>query len=164
MRRSGGSLPTSTNRSNLRVTAFGGLRRSALMSRIRSRGNASTELRMMHLLRHASLRGWRRHYLITGCPDFCWPRKHVALFVHGCFWHGHSCGRNLEPKSNRAFWWEKLQKNKHRDDRTARILRQRGWTVVTIWECDLRRNPSKCIRRLANVLSRGSRKHKKRPK
>ena len=85
-------------------TSFGGLCRSDLMSRISSYGNLTTEIRMAKLLRRAGLKGWRRHLALPGKPDFAWPAKKVALFVDGCFWHGHTCKRNLKPKTNAQKW------------------------------------------------------------
>src|SRR5688500_5461932 len=85
------------------ITSFGRLTRSALMARIRGTGNATTEMKVVRLLRARHITGWRRHAKLPGKPDFVWPRSRVALFVHGCFWHGHDCGRNLTSKSNEAF-------------------------------------------------------------
>jgi DNA mismatch endonuclease Vsr len=62
--------------------------RSNLMSRIRSRGNHTTELRLAELMRAAGVRGWRRHLPLPGSPDFAFPRVRLCVFVHGCFWHG----------------------------------------------------------------------------
>jgi DNA mismatch endonuclease, patch repair protein len=135
-------------------TSFGGLSRSALMSRVRSRGNATTELRMVHLLRSAKLFGWRRHLPLPGSPDFAWERERVALFVHGCFWHGHNCDRNLVPRSNTAAWMEKIGRTRRRDAGSAALLRSGGWSVVTVWECRLRKNPASCLKRVANALFR----------
>lgn len=135
------------------ATTFGGLSRSALMSRVRSRGNATTEMRMVSLLRQRGITGWSRHERLVGHPDFCWTSEKVVLFVHGCFWHGHGCGRNLTPRSNRELWSRKIAANCQRDQRTARALRRLGWSVLTAWECELSRNPWNCIRRLENKLA-----------
>src|SRR5215510_3405686 len=108
-------------------TTFGGLTRSQLMSRIRSRGNKTTELHAVSLLRAKGITGWRRHAPLVGRPDFVWPKSRVALFVDGCFWHGHDCGRNLRPKTNAALWEQKIAANKARDRQNARELRLKGW-------------------------------------
>src|SRR3989338_5349071 len=100
-------------------TSFGSLSRSALMSRVRSRGNVTTELRLARLLRKARLRGWRRNQPYVGNPDFAWPDFKVAVFVDGCFWHGHNCGRNLSPKTNATQWKAKIKRNKERDRRVG---------------------------------------------
>ncbi|MGD9632043.1 MAG: very short patch repair endonuclease [Pirellulales bacterium] len=135
------------------LTTFGGLSRSALMARVRSHSNLTTELRLVHFLRTAGISGWRRHFPVLGCPDFCWPKERIAVFVHGCFWHGHNCGRNLVPRSNRKFWVSKIKGNQKRDTRISRSLRKHGWTVITIWECILTKSPQYCVRRIARYLS-----------
>jgi DNA mismatch endonuclease (patch repair protein) len=134
------------------ASGFGRLSRSDLMSRVRSRGNKTTEGRMLFLLREARLTGWRRHAKLPGNPDFVWPKLLVALFVDGCFWHGHDCGRNLTPKNNAEHWRRKFEATRRRDASTRRELRRRGWTVVSIWECQLKRFPDVCVRRVRTVL------------
>jgi DNA mismatch endonuclease (patch repair protein) len=129
-------------------TTFGGLSRSALMARIRSTRNATTELKMVSLLRAARLRGWRRNFPLLGKPDFVFPKQKQAVFVDGCFWHGHGCGRNLKPKRNTALWRKKINGNQRRDQRVTRTLRTAGWRVIRIWECALAKNPETCIRRI----------------
>lgn len=133
-------------------TTFGGLSRSALMSRIHSYGNLTTEVKMAKLLRKACLKGWRRHLPLPGKPDFVWPRKKLVVFVDGCFWHGHTCKRNLTPKTNVKTWQEKILGNKKRDSRVRRRLRSKGWKVIRIWECQLRRQPLKCLKRIEAAL------------
>ncbi len=143
-------------RSKGRLTTFGRLKRSELMARIRSQSNASTELRMASLLRQVSMSGWRRHLPLAGHPDFAWPKQRVALFVDGCFWHGHYCGRNMTPRSNARLWREKILRNRRRDRRVARGLRAEGWAVMRIWECALGDRPTACLGRLRRVLSYSS--------
>jgi len=133
---------------NCEPSGFGVLSRSDLMSRIRSRGNKSTECKLMTLLRSRGITGWRRHPKLPGRPDFVWPRHRVAVFVDGCFWHGHQCGRNLTPKKNSELWEKKFAATRHRDIKNGRILRGRGWMVLRIWECGLRRAPEACVRRI----------------
>ncbi len=133
-------------------SGFGGLSRSALMSRVRSRGNKTTELRMVALLRQYGIAGWRRHTKLPGNPDFVWSKLHVALFVDGCFWHGHQCGRNLTPENNAELWEKKFAATRLRDAANARNLRKRGWVVVRVWECALKRAPETCVRRIQSAL------------
>ena len=134
------------------ATTFGGLTRSMLMARIRSSGNATTELTLAALLRVHRLSGWRRQWPIAGKPDFAWPALRVAVFVDGCFWHGHNCGRNLSPRTNASAWRAKIAGNQARDRRTVRCLRGKGWRVVRIWECALRKNPLRCVRQIQRAL------------
>ena len=133
-------------------TTFGGLARSQLMSRVRSKGNVTTEIRLKSQLRHAGIHGWRRHLTLPGRPDFAWPKERVAVFTHGCFWHGHRCGKNISPKTNRQEWEAKIAGNRARDARVARTLRRQGWVVMRIWECQLAKDPNRCVRRIKRAL------------
>lgn len=125
-------------------TTFGGLRRGQLMSRVRSTGNLTTEKHLASLLRKAGLTGWRRHQQLPGRPDFVWRKAKVAVFVDGCFWHGHDC-RNLTPKTNVGAWQEKIENTRARDVRNTQSLEQMGWAVVRIWECYLNKDPEQCL-------------------
>lgn len=107
--------------------------RSAVMSKIRSRGNRSTEIAAAALLRRSRVKGWRRHVALPGRPDFTFRSARVAIFIDGCFWHG--CPKHFRaPKSNEAFWTAKIARNKSRDREVGRKLRALGWRVVRIWE------------------------------
>ena len=139
---------------NPKTTTFGSLSRAELMSRVRSIGNVTTELRMIALLRSQKLRGWRRHIRLPGRPDFAWTGQRLALFVDGCFWHGHNCGRNLTPKTNFEFWQEKIARNRKRDCDVSRGLRKCGWTVLRIWECQLAKFPERGVRRIRAAMNR----------
>lgn len=108
--------------------------RSRMLSAVRGKGNATTELLLAGILRQSKLPGWRRHLPLPGRPDFAWPRLKVTVFVDGCFWHG--CPRCYQaPKHNAAFWREKVEGNRRRDRRVRWLLRAGGWTVLRIWEC-----------------------------
>ncbi len=123
------------------------------MSRIRSRGNAATELRFIQLLKTAGITGWRRNQKVFGKPDFIFPKFKLAVFVDGCFWHGcpHCYGA---PKSNRAFWKSKVCRNRERDRLVSRTLRSRGWRVLRIWEHELKRKLEiRLLYRLQQVLN-----------
>jgi|SRR5579883_1467793 len=137
-------------------TTFGGLRRGQLMARVRSVGNKTTEERLASLLRRNNISGWRRHLPLPGKPDFAWPRLRLAVFVDGCFWHGHPCGRNIAPRINAKAWQDKICGNKSRDYRTNKILRTAGWTVVRIWECLLAKNPVQSLQRIQEALDKTS--------
>jgi DNA mismatch endonuclease, patch repair protein len=128
--------------------------RSRLMSRIRGRGNVSTELRIARVLREAGVKGWRRHLALPGRPDFTFKRERVCIFVHGCFWH--DCPRCRKRSSTRPTYWSaKIDINRSRDQRVSRQLRVRGYKVIVIWECALRRkHPTAAISRLLRLLKR----------
>lgn len=140
--------------SNKEKTSFGGLKRSMLMSKIRSKENVTTELKMINLLREYHLKGWRRNIPLEGKPDFVWRKERVALFVDGCFWHGHNCGRNLTPKTNAIFWLNKINKNKKRDKHVNHALREKGWIILRIWECELKKKSLACMSRIEKALKR----------
>ena len=76
---------------------------------------------------------------LPGSPDIVLPKYGVAIMVNGCFWHGHKgCRYATKPKSNVEFWETKIARNRHRDEVTTAHLEALGWTVITIWECELR--------------------------
>jgi DNA mismatch endonuclease (patch repair protein) len=127
-------------------------KRSEIMSRIKHRGNRSTEERFKYLLRTAHVSGWRRHSRLVGKPDFVFPRAKLAVFIDGCFWHGCRKCRSI-PEKNRTFWSRKLRRNRARDIAVAQLLRAAGWSVMRVWEHDLKK-PSETIERLKNFLAR----------
>lgn len=122
--------------------------RSEVMRAVKSSGNRSTELRLISAFREHKITGWRRNYSLFGKPDFVFPKKKLAVFCDGCFWHGHGC-RNLSPKQNADYWQEKIAKNKKRDRKVSRELRSRGWEVVRIWECEIANG--KYVKKLAKI-------------
>jgi DNA mismatch endonuclease (patch repair protein) len=111
--------------------------RSEIMRRVKSRGNKSTEMKMISFLKKHGIKGWRRNYKVNGNPDFVFLKEKTAIFVDGCFWHGHDC-RNTKPKDNAEYWNKKIAKNKKRDVDMTAYFRNRGWNVIRIWECELK--------------------------
>jgi DNA mismatch endonuclease (patch repair protein) len=121
--------------------------RSALMARVRGRGNATTEGALATLLRAQAWSGWRRQQAVCGRdarggpfrvrPDFVFRRRRIVVFVDGCFWHGCPL-HGTKPKGNAAFWRAKFRRNLERDRRDTRNLRRAGWKVVRMWEHELR--------------------------
>ena len=76
---------------------------------------------------------------LPGKPDVVFPGRRKVIFVHGCFWHGHPCARgNRVPKTNAEYWKNKIQKNRERYSRQLVELNEGGWTVLTVWECEVR--------------------------
>ena len=123
------------------------------MAAVRSRGNASTELKFARWLRAAGLNGWRRHWPITGRPDFVWLRRKVAVFVDGVFWHGHPSLCRL-PATNRAYWTRKIARNRARDFTVTHALRAAGWTVLRVWESELTdRHRARVLARLRRFVA-----------
>jgi DNA mismatch endonuclease (patch repair protein) len=131
---------------------FSKKKRSEVMSRIRSRGNAATELALAKLFRRHKITGWRRNQKIFGKPDFIFRKARLAVFVDGCFWHGCPW-HGTKPKGNAAFWRNKISRNQTRDRLVTRTLRRTGWRVLRIWEHELaKRNEPLLNRRIQRVL------------
>ena len=113
-------------------------KRSQLMSSVRSKNNKTTELRLIEIFKQESITGWRRNYKVKGHPDFVFLDKKIAIFVDGCFWHGHDC-RNTRPADNAEFWQKKRERNIKHDKEVTELFEKRGWTVIRIWECELKK-------------------------
>jgi DNA mismatch endonuclease (patch repair protein) len=113
-------------------------KRSAVMRRVKSRDTAP-ELAVRRILRQAGI-----GYRLGGCglagrPDVVMKGRRIALFVHGCFWHGHDCARGArQPKANADYWSTKIGRNRDRDARNTATLTAKGWTPVTVWECEMK--------------------------
>jgi|SRR5579863_6720805 len=111
--------------------------RSFNMSQIRDR-NTSPEMAVRRLLHSLGYR-YKLHVRdLPGCPDIVLPKHNALIFVHGCFWHMHSCRfGKVVPKTNAEFWKRKRIGNVERDKRQQRLLRKQ-WAVLTVWECQTR--------------------------
>lgn len=126
--------------------------RSALMGRIRSK-DTQPEKAVRSIVHRQGFR-FRLHVSdLPGRPDIVLPRHRKVILVHGCFWHGHDCALGSKPKSNRSYWQPKLKRNRDRDKRNARELRQLGWEILELWECDVR--AAKDIERKIATFMRG---------
>ena len=89
---------------------------------------------------------------LPGKPDLAFPSRRKAIFVHGCFWHGHArCPKARLPKSRVDYWADKLERNKERDRRKARELKSKGWSILVVWQCQLAR-PERVERRIDDFL------------
>jgi DNA mismatch endonuclease (patch repair protein) len=112
--------------------------RSATMRAVKSR-DTSPELAVRALLR-AFAPGYRLHRRdIPGNPDIAYVGRRQAIFVHGCFWHGHDCARGARmPKANADYWRAKIARNRARDEAHREKLAALGWRALTIWECELK--------------------------
>ena len=132
------------------MDTFGPNKRSWIMAQVKSNGNRSTETRLVALLREQGITGWRRQYPLHGKPDFVFPKARVAVFVDGCFWHGHPTKCRM-PKAHREYWERKIARNVARDRLVTRALREMGWKVVRIWEDALQK--SSTIRKLRKALT-----------
>ena len=108
------------------------------MAQVKSAGNKSTEGALAAMLRENAITGWRRSFPLFGNPDFVFPKARLAVFVDGCFWHGHPRKCRM-PKTNRAYWLKKIARNMARDKVVNRVLREKGWMVLRIWEDSVRK-------------------------
>ena len=126
-------------------------KRSQVMATIRSHGNKNTELRLVSILRTHGVTGWRRGNRMPGKPDFVFRHERIALFVDGCFWHGCRWHCRM-PKSRTNYWEPKIARNKQRDAKVKKLLRQNGWRVCRIWEHSLKK-PSQVVLRLQAMLA-----------
>ena len=116
--------------------------RSAVMRAVPAR-NTTAELKVRRRLTAMGLRYRLHRSDLPGSPDIVFPSRRLALFVHGCFWHGHDCSRGARtPKSNVDYWQAKIARNRARDDRTAAALAAAGWRAATVWECGLKDPPA----------------------
>ena len=113
-------------------------KRSAVMRRVKGK-DTSPELKVRAALRKLGV-GYRLHRAdLPGKPDIAMPGRKLALFVHGCFWHGHDCARGARmPKANADYWNAKIARNRARDERSVAALEAMGWRPVTVWECELK--------------------------
>lgn len=113
-------------------------KRSAIMRAVKGR-DTRPELAVRKML-WAIAPGYRVHRKdILGCPDMAFMSRKLAVFVHGCFWHGHNCRRGARvPKSNKRYWIEKISRNRTRDKKVREALRRKGWRTLTVWECQLK--------------------------
>jgi DNA mismatch endonuclease (patch repair protein) len=113
-------------------------KRSAVMRQVKGKGTAP-EMQVRRLLTRMGL-GYRLHRAdLPGKPDIVMAGRRLAIFVHGCFWHGHECARGARvPKANRDYWLGKVGRNRARDEIHRVALEARGWRVMTLWECELK--------------------------
>lgn len=122
------------------------------MSRIRPR-NTSPELAVRKLLFKKGYRYRLHPKTLPGKPDIVFPSRHVAIFVHGCFWHGHqNCAKARLPKTNIEFWSAKIKANIARDANAEDALRELGWSSMTVWQCELKNAPE-LVERIKSVLA-----------
>jgi DNA mismatch endonuclease (patch repair protein) len=113
-------------------------KRSAVMAKVKGRGT-KPELQVRKALTALGVRYRLNRKDLPGSPDVVMAGRRLAIFVHGCFWHGHDCARGGRvPKANRDYWLAKVARNKARDAAAEAALAQQGWRVETIWECDLK--------------------------
>ena len=121
-----------------RTDVFDPAARSAVMRRVKGR-DTGPELRVRKVLWALGARYRLHRKDLPGSPDIVLPGRRLAVFVHGCFWHGHDCARGARiPKTNRDYWTAKVGRNRARDARVQAALADAGWRVETVWECEIK--------------------------
>ena len=121
------------------------------------RSNTKPELRLRRLLREAGYPGYRLHWKqAPGTPDIAYPGRKVAIFMNGCFWHRCPHCTPPNPKSHSDFWEAKFERNQERDERKVRQIQAAGWSVITVWECRLKKSPDHEIGRIVTLLNKES--------
>ena len=128
--------------------------RSAIMRAVKSR-DTNPELAVRALLRPIAP-GYRLHRGdLPGKPDVVYVSRKLAIFVHGCFWHGHDCARGARaPKTNAAYWRAKIARNRARDEKTLVAYAAMGWRACVVFECELKDKAALAVR-LAETLASG---------
>lgn len=122
------------------------------MAAVKSR-NTGPELELRKALYARGLRGWRCNYKrASGRPDIAWPARRVAVFVDGAFWHGHPSRH--KPGRSGEYWDRKIEQNVARDSRVSRELGDSGWSVLRIWDFEIRKDLEGVVTRVVNVLER----------
>ncbi len=117
---------------------FDAQKRSAVMAQVRGK-NTKPEMRVRRLLTQLGARYRLHRKDLPGSPDVVLPGRKLAIFVHGCFWHGHDCKRGARaPKANADYWLTKITRNRARDITSREALQAAGWRVETLWECEMK--------------------------
>ena len=132
--------------------------RSYNMSRIRSK-NTKPEMLVRKFLHAQGFRyrlhggQTRRRKALAGRPDIVLPKYKTVIFIHGCFWHGHSnCKYFVVPRTRTRWWVNKINTNKANDEKAAKTLKKGGWKIIHLWECDLK--PAKVEKSLSSLLKK----------
>lgn len=126
--------------------------RSKNMSHIRSTNSKPEEIVRKYLFANG-FRYRKNVRTLPGCPDIVLPKYHTVIFVNGCFWHKHDCKRFVWPASNEEYWKKKILGNVERDESNIKKLKELGWKVLIVWECELKKVAvNKCLEALADKI------------
>ena len=134
---------------------FSPIQRHRIMSAIHS-VSTKPEMKLRRALWHLGFRYRTNDKKLPGKPDIVLPRYRSVVFVHGCFWHGHKgCPTSHIPETNKEFWRAKIARNQERDQAVWRKLEAKGWSVIIVWECQLKKaNLEETIDRVAGEIVR----------
>jgi len=129
--------------------------RSINMSHIRSI-NTKPEETVRKYLFSQGFRYRKNVQTLPGCPDIVLPKYHTVIFINGCFWHKHDCGRFRWPSTNEEYWTAKIIRNVERDVNNHMKLQELGWRVLTVWECELKKRVlAERMEQLKNEILKG---------
>ena len=130
-------------------------RRSEIMSHIKSK-DTSIELMVRRYLFALGYRYRVNYKALPGKPDIVFTKKKIAIFIHGCYWHGHDCGSRYahSSQSNKAYWGPKIQRTQKRDQEHIAELEADGWKVIVLWECKLKGNYNYILAQLVDLISK----------
>lgn len=128
-------------------------RRSEIMSHIKSK-DTSIELMVRRKLFSMGYRYRVNYKALPGKPDIVFTKKQVAIFIHGRYWHGHDCGSRYahSSQSNKMYWGTKIERTKQRDEKHIQALEADGWTVIVLWECQIRQSFDQVINLIIETL------------
>ena len=122
--------------------------RSFNMSRIKDR-DTKPEVKVRSLCHHLGLRFRLHHKDLPGKPDLVFPKYNTVIFVHGCYWHSHSCKYgSVKPKTNAEFWQDKRNRTIERDQKNTENLKALGWNVLIYWECEIKSTEETLLERI----------------
>ena len=127
-------------------------KRSEVMSKIRGK-NTKPEMILRSQLFNQGFRYRVHQKNLPGKPDIVLSKFRTVIFVHGCFWHGHACRYGRLPKSKLRYWRPKIEANRLRDVSKHRQLRQRGWRLLVVWQCELRK-PEAALKKMVQFLNK----------
>jgi len=134
------------------VDKFSKEKRSEIMSHIRGK-DTKPEIKVRSAMHRMGYRFRKNDKRLPGTPDIYFPKYKTAVFINGCFWHGHeNCKNFILPKSNIDYWKNKIETNIIRDTKNTLILEDSGVRVITIWECDINSNFEDTISHLSHFL------------
>ena len=124
------------------------------MSHIKSK-DTSIELLVRRKLFSMGYRYRVNYKALPGKPDIVFTKKKVAIFIHGCYWHGHDCGSRYahSSQSNKMYWGTKIERTKQRDEKHIQTLEADGWTVIVLWEWQIRQSFDQTVEFIVNTLS-----------
>jgi len=143
---------------------FDAAKRSAVMRRVKAR-DTGPERALRRIVFGLGARYRLNRTDLPGKPDLALAGRRLAIFVHGCFWHGHDCARGARvPQANRAYWTQKIARNRSRDAASAAALAAMGWRVETVWECELKDRAALEARLRSALAHRPARRPAARPR